>query len=117
METILTRVGFCPDCCRADRPRTDNFFVAMGSTGWHVMVAKRIGKPGYVPTLYRLIKALGENVIYEKLCGMHDCGVEVFYNSTTDRYNFHLGKWERGVMTTKNWNSLQAYKHDLDFEV
>lgn len=117
MSTIITRVGWCSKCYKAQRPRTDNFFVTMGTTGWHVMLAKHIGNIGFVPTLYKLIKTVGQNVIFEQLCSMHECGVEVYYVPSTDKYNFRLGEWKRGMMELKTWNSLQQYKHDTDYEI
>lgn len=113
----MTRVGWCSHCYKAQRPRTDNLFVAKGTNGWHVMKANHIGNIGYTPHLYKLIKAIGENVVYESMCAMHDCGVEVFFVPSTDRYNFRLGEWQRGMMTLKTWNSLQQYKHDPDYEI
>lgn len=115
--TTITRVGFCEACFKAQRPRTDNFFVARGTNGWHIMQAKRIGNIGYTPHLYRLIKVIGENVVYEKMCTMHSCGTDIYYDSLSQNYKFLLGKWERGMMTLSDWNSLQKYKHDKDYQI
>lgn len=117
MSTIICRVGFCSQCYKAQRPRTDNFFVVHGTTGWHVMLAQHLGNPGFVPTLYRLVKVIGENVVYEKLCSMHDCGTDVYYHSTSQEYRFDLGEWERGMMTLETWNALVQYKHDTDYHI
>lgn len=114
---IITRVGWCLDCFKAERPRTDNFFVARGTNGWHVMKANHIGNLGYTPHLYRSIKIIGENVVYEKMCAMHSCGTDIYYDSLSQNYKFVLGKWERGMMTLSDWNSLQHYKHDPQFEI
>lgn len=111
---VISRVGYCDKCAKAERPRHDSFFVVCGSHGWHVYRSKGIGKPGYVPTLYRLIKAIGENIVYEKQCSMHDCSVEIEYRS--GMYHFTLGKWERGMMTRESWNALCNLK-DTGYEV
>lgn len=110
----ITRIGFCKKCQEAERPRYDNFFVASGSKGWHVYRSKHIGKPGFVPTLYRPIKILGENVVYEKQCAMHDCSVDIIYSGGL--YHFKLGQWERGIMDKKSWDALIALK-DTGYEI
>lgn len=117
MKTIITRVGWCMDCYKAQRPRTGNFFVAKGDTGWHVMLANHIGNSGFTPHLYKLIKVVGENIIYEKLCSLHDCGTDVYFHSASQSYRFDLGKWDRGVMKLTDWNKLVVYKHDPQFEI
>lgn len=117
METIITRVGFCDNCCKNRNPRTGIFFVVMGTTGWHILKSKAMGKIGFVPMNYKLIKTIGENVVYEKLCSIHDCGMEVFYDSNRQSYQFIQGKWGRGVMSVKTWNALQQYKHDGDYSI
>ena len=116
MSTKITRVGWCSACYKAGRPHYDNFFVAWGSHGWHVMLAKRMGRAGFTPHIYRLIKVIGENVIYESICAMHDCGVEVFHVPAKNSYNFRLGEWERGMMELKQWNNLVLLK-DTGYEV
>lgn len=115
--TIITRVGFCEACFKAQRPRTDNFFVAMGKNGWHIMQAKHIGNIGFTPHLYKLIKSIGQNIIYEKMCSMHDCGTEVYWSQQHQNYRFDLGSWEKGMMLLSDWNSLQKYKHDEDYQI
>ena len=114
MKTIITRVGFCSSCYKAQRPRSGNFFVVKGKD-WHIMKSGHIGNTGFVPFLYKLIKVVGDNVIYEKLCSLNDCGTEVFYIPSSDSYDFRLGKWERGMMDIKTWNALAKYKRDSDY--
>jgi len=111
----ITRVGFCPHCFKAQRPRTDNFFVVHGKN-WHVYRANHISNPGYTPHLYRLLKTIGENVIVEKICGMHECGSVVWWDNVNQCYAFSLQKWERTMLTIKQWNALLNLK-DSGYEI
>lgn len=119
MDTIITRVGFCPKCYKAERPRTDNFFVVMGNSGWHIMKAAHIGNIGFTPHIYKVVKVDQDrkNVIYQKICSMHDCGTEVYWSTSQNAYQFHIDKGEREIMTIENWNALVMYKRDLDYEI
>lgn len=115
--TIITRIGFCENCYRNNNPRTGIYYVVMGAkNGWHVYKAQNMTRfIGYVPMNYKLIKSIGENVIYEKLCSIHDCGMDVYWNPQNQCYNFDQGKWERGIMTINQWNSLQQMKRDNQY--
>ncbi len=50
---------------------------------------------------------------------MHDCGTQVWWDNTNrkDAYSLDEYKYERGIMTLKDWNSLIMYKHDFDYEI
>lgn len=116
MKTIITRTSWCKKCYDAQRPRTGNFFVVKGKN-WHILKASHIGNTGFVPTLYKLVKVVGDNIQYEKMCGMSGCNLSVFHIPTTDSYGFELGKWERGTMTIESWNSLCKFKKDSDYHI
>lgn len=113
--TIISRVGFCDSCSKSSNPRTGGYFVVVGSKGWHIYKAQRMGKIGFVPINYHILKAIGENIVYETLCST--CGVDVYWDSESSSYKFDLHDWTRGMMTLKDWNALQQYKHDLDYEI
>ncbi len=116
MKTIITRTSWCPHCNKAQRPRTGNFFVVKGKD-WHILKASHIGNTGFVPTLYKLVKVVGDNIQYEKMCAMNNCGVEVFHVPSTGLYDYRLGEWERGTMTIEAWNAMCKYKKDLDYHI
>lgn len=119
MATIISRVGFCDSCCKNQNPRTGIYYVVMGATnGWHIYKAQNMTRfIGYVPMNYKLIKVIGENVIYEKLCSIHGCGMDVYWEPSQQCYKFDQGKWERGMMTLNQWNCLQQIKHDEQYEI
>lgn len=115
MHTIITRVGFCERCSRNSNPRSGLFYVVHGDTGWHVYKSTSLGKIGFVPTNYKLIKVIGQNVVYEKLCSIHNCGVYVYYDNIKQNYQFDQLNWQRGMLSITTWNALQQYKHDKDY--
>lgn len=118
MSTMISRVGFCPRCYKEGRPKTAQPFVVVGKN-FHVLEASHIGKQGFTPHFYVLIKSIGENIVFEKLCGMHRCGVDIWWDKTNQKHCFTLDKYkfDRGIMTLKDWNSLVLYKHDFDYEI
>ena len=113
--TVIARVGFCEQCFINQHPRTGIFFVVAGKKGWHIYKAQAMGKIGYVPTNYRLIKSIGENIVYEKICGIHGCGVNVYFDNSQQMYRFDFLNWQRGIMDNKSWNALVTYKRDEDY--
>ena len=117
METIISRVGWCPDCYKAQRPRTDNFFVVIGSKGYHIKQARHIGNTGFTPQIYKVIKIEGNNVTSRKTCGMNDCGSEVYWVQSKGIYQFRLDKGTTEIMTLDNWKALVAYKRDENYEI
>lgn len=119
MGTIITRIGFCDNCFRNQNPRTGILFVVMGAkNGWHIYKAQNMTRfIGYVPMNYKLIKVIGENVIYEKLCSIHKCGMFVYWEPSIQNYKFDQGDWERGMMTLKEWNALQQLKDDRQYTI
>jgi len=51
-------------------------------------------------------------VIVESICGMHDCGVDIWFNKDSGGYSFETyeDQWKRSVMTIQDWNALCLYK-------
>jgi len=117
METIISRVSWCPHCYKAQRPRTDNFFVVIGSQGYHIMRAKHIGNTGFTPHIYKVVKVKDNTVTYKKICGMNDCGAEVYWVQSKGIYQFRLDKGKIEIMTLDNWKALISYKRDSDYEI
>jgi len=108
---MICRVGFCPHCKERRRPKTDDAFVAIGAKGdYHVYYADHNGELGFVPHIYELLKVIGENVIYRKICTMHDCGTEIDLRYIPPPFVFKKEAWERGMMTITSWNALQQLK-------
>jgi hypothetical protein len=118
---IITRIGFCPECEKNERLKTDQSFLVYGHVhGWQVHRALR-NSPycGYVPHMYRLEKTIGENVIVYRVCGVAGCKAE--WKVINGIYNLVIGTndWERQVMTKKSWEALIAnpFRNDLSFKV
>lgn len=113
MQHIITRVGHCPLCVLTKSPRTDQAFLAYGSTSkkYNVLYAERNGRIGYTPHIYKG-KIVGDNVIVEKVCAMYGCGVDRkpeidhwFYFTKSDA-------WTREIWTLKTWQALIDLKHN-----
>lgn len=118
METIITRVGFCKDCEKDMRPHYDSLFAVIGKTNhYHIYKSNSLGRIGFVPHFYKLIKVIGQNVVYEKCCGMHSCGVDIYFSHDIQDYQFAMyrDKWVRGMMDLVSWNALVKYKDDEYF--
>ena len=115
---MISRVGYCVRCAKERRPITDQKFVVVG-TNFHIYSASHIGMFGYTPHFYRLLKVIGNNVKYERLCGMEDCGTIVWWDSQNQKWKFNLQNylWETGLMPLVSWNGLVLYKHDTDYEI
>lgn len=115
-KTILTRPGWCEECSKKERPRINDQFIVMGSRGWHMYIAEFNRPPGFTPHLYKLVKVIGENVVYEYLCCMHNCGCDIYYDQQKQGYQFQLhdSQWKRGILPIKDWNALQQY-FDSDY--
>lgn len=114
MSTILSLVCFCPECLKQGQPKSGTPFVVFGShqNKFHVYTVEHHGTFGYTPHLVNLVKVIGENVIYEKTCGI--CGVDIWENPQGDLC-FLLKTKERCVATLKQWNDWVLYKTDSDF--
>lgn len=108
--TTICRVKFCELCHKLHRPKIEEPFVVIGKSGYHVMFANRNGAVGFTPHLLRLVKVISDTVIYESLCGMHEHGVEVFWDGYHYKFEINEGQWERGMMELKQWNAWVKYK-------
>lgn len=117
-QTILTRHGFCPLCSVNNLPKSGTMFKVVGRKGSHMKVCEHNPRwAGYTPHLYRLIKALGENIVYERICCVVDCGIIKVANDEEQVWEYieKEDHWVRGIMTLTDWNSLVMYKKDLDY--
>ncbi len=119
-STIICRTGFCLDCARANRPLYGQLFLVLGSHGYHVYEVEYTHRfKGFVPMFYKLIKPIGQNIIYERLCCMGKCAITLVWNTTTKKMDFGFDntKWKRGIMTLESWNALVQYRRDNDYFV
>lgn len=119
--TIICRTGWCDRCAKENRPHTGQHYLALGASGnYHVYIVQRIAPfYGFTPHLYRIIKVINQDVIYEMCCCMHHCGVERKQNNVDQCWDYITIKsqWRRGMMLLKDWNALQQFKRDNDYIV
>ena len=110
---IQSLVCYCPECAKAGEPKFGSMFVVYGShtKQFHIYEVEYRGVGGYVPHLVQLKKVIGENVIYEKACGI--CGVTIYKNE--NGLAFYIKNWQREITTIQNWNSWLLYKTDKDY--
>lgn len=110
--TLITRVGFCPDCFKRNRPRTDQMYIVHGTT--HdvdvLKYATKIGIRGFTPHIYELEKVIDRTVIYRSICTMHLCGIDIFFHKQGWNFMFRDDMWKRGATTIENWNALVQFK-------
>lgn len=110
--TIISRVGFCQECQKQSRPRQGSFFCVSGEHGFHKGISNH--RPttlhGFTPHFYQLIKVLGENVIYEKSCGMHNCVKGGHFAHEKEGWSWTFDYFERIVCTIEEWNNIVRYK-------
>ena len=105
----ITRVGFCAHCFKERNPRTGQAFFAQGATEtFHIYYAERNGEIGYTPHIYELIKVIGGNVVYRKMCTIENCGL--YLDHKTGEFWLYESQWQRGIMTLNQWNSLVVFK-------
>jgi hypothetical protein len=121
-STIICRTGWCDICAKENRPHTGQRFITIGSKGrYHVYHVDHVPKRyGFTPHLYRLNKSIGNDVVYDMLCCMEDCGVYLDDNASTGKIDFCLlpDKWRRGLMLLIDWNALVLRcKQDPDYFV
>lgn len=116
--TTLSRVCFCEQCYKGYKPQKGQLFLVHGTHGFHVRSAIRNGTRGYSPHVIRLVKTIGENVVYEKRCGIHFCGVILEYKETKNDFVFdYLGEWQRGIISIQEWNAWVQYKNDPQYQI
>ena len=116
MSTLITRVAFCENCFKEHNPHTNQLFLVYGSScnDFYIRQAKSNGTTGFTPHILKLIKVIGENVVYEKACGI--CDID-FYEIQNGDYAFQVLNWTRGMLTLQEWNAWVKYKHDWDYYV
>ena len=114
--SIITRVGWCEECAKQQRPKTGNHFLAYGFAhqSFHMEVAERYGRIGFVPHIYKLDKKLGENLVVLKSCAMYGCGVDR-KREHNDNWFYFIKAYQREVWEVGQWNALLHYKRDKDY--
>lgn len=117
--TIISRLGYCPDCAKEKIPKTGQSFLVMGSKSGKLkaLIAVRNGRAGFVPFTYRLKKVKENEVFYQRICGMCGCGVVTSKEEEKTFLSFNDEKWSGWIRTSlSNWNSLVMFK-DTGFEI
>ena len=114
MSTI-SRVGFCEKCFKKGNPKDGQYYSVVGTNNIYVRIAEKTKgwNTGFVPHFYSIVKVIGQNVIYEKSCGIHECGghVTIYTNENEkETATWTIDETTRGVMTIEQWNSLVKYK-------
>lgn len=114
--TIVTRVAFCPNCFKENNPKTNQLFLVYGSSTnkFRIYRANWNGTTGYCPHILRIVKVIGENVVYEKACGI--CEVDMWKNNE-GTISFEITNWSRGIMSILEWDQWILYKNDYDYEI
>ena len=120
-KTILTRVGFCPECKKEERAKTGHYFLAYGSNGWHAMKAQQNSRYwGYVPHIYKLDQIIEQNVIVLCCCAIEGCG-SFWKTVENDDPWLILEKtnFKRLVYSLDTWNALvkDPYRCDWDYKI
>lgn len=113
--TTLSLVCHCPNCEKNGQPKFGTKFVVYGKhhNSFHIYTVEHKGMIGFTPHIIQLKKVIGENVIYEKACGI--CGVSLWKANDSGEWCFAVKNWERVVITLKQWNDWVLYKTDPDF--
>lgn len=111
---LITRVGYCPTCNKAGRPKTGEMFVVFGATSnsYKGEIAQRNGRRGYTPHIYEFNRMVGDIVYFNKICCMCGCGS---YLATYQGKNYIYlkdGIEEECYTTLANWNALVLYKDE-----
>ena len=113
-HTIITRVGWCDQCFKENRPHSQDSFLVYGSyrNDYHLKIAQGNGVRGFVPTIYKLVKVIGTNCIIDYACSF--CDANIWQGQ--DAWNYSV-TWKRMMMDVNNWNSLCLYKNDNDYTI
>lgn len=115
--TIICRTGWCGKCAKEQRPQYNQRFMAVGEHGYHLYYVETTHRwYGFTPHLYQA-KIIGDNVVYERLCCMENCGVEIYANEKERCFDYFFNKENiiKNITTLKNWNALVMYKNDQDY--
>ena len=96
LENRFTRVGFCPNCYKAGRPKGTRFNPKTEETEWTTVIWLWCGtgqkwkllpvqydaRAGYVPHLFEFIAQIGNKVHYRKTCLVDGCDTEANEHQT-----------------------------------
>ena len=118
--TMITRLGYCPNCDKAHRPKTNQLFIVFGATSktWQGMVALRSALSGFTPHIYEFQRLSPDckTVYFSKLCSMVGCGTVLSEENGETFVNTIDEKWEDVYMSLKSWNKLCCFK-DTGFKI
>lgn len=106
---IICRCGFCQECFKEGRPHSQDPFLAYGSNNKDYVYRRALGNGirGFVPTIYKALNILGQNVIINYACSFCDC--VMWDDGQGWRYEI---KWKRGLLHLEDWNALVTFKDD-----
>lgn len=113
--TTLSLVCHCPNCEKNGQPKFGTRFVVYGKhhKTFHIYQVEHKGTVGFTPHIVQLKKVIGENVVYEKACGI--CGASFWKSTDSNEWCFMIKTWQRGMTDLANWNKWVQYKTDPDF--
>ena len=109
MSTIITRVAFCAECYKANRPQIRDKFVAIGRTRPEPLihtVEHRVAR-GFVPHIFQMEIIMGNRVKYFSHCAMNECGIEI--KKTKGGYMYEIINDHEGEMSIDDWNALVLF--------
>lgn len=116
----MTRIGYCEECAKAHRPKSEDYYIAHGFTSKKMKVkdAEHIGiKFGYTPHIYRIVEIKYKVVFYKMICGMNKCGSYFYEKDGKNFLALDPNKWsETKVMGGRDWIALMKFK-DTGFEI
>ena len=115
---MITRLGYCPNCDKAHRPKTNQPYLVFGdhSQTFQGMVALHSTLKGMTPHIYEFQRLTNDTVYFTKLCCMVGCGTFLAANKG-EKYVCTIDeKWEDGYMPLSDWNALSTFK-DTGFKI
>lgn len=118
MSTIISRVGYCPECAKNGSPKTNQPFLVFGSSSnaLKAMRALHNGRKGFVPTFYKLRKVQDNKIFYQTCCGV--CGIYPYSEDDKNWLAIDEEQWSGWKKTTlDNWNNLVLRWKDMGFEI
>lgn len=119
-SSIITRPGFCPNCSKEEQLKTGKSFLVYGATGWHHRTARQNSRYwGFVPTIYKLHKVIGSNVVVLRCCAVEGCGSEWKLIENQWMITIQPENYIRIIYPLEKWNALvlNPYWHDLQYYV
>ena len=116
METILSRVAFCPECYKNGSPKLGELFLVFGtdSQDFHIYKVEAHGERGFTPhilTINKVIHKEEPEIIYDCCCGI--CGV-TFGKDSEGYITYQTKGFDRRIIDLKSWNAWCQY-HDDDY--